>query len=339
VPAYVIYGDGFLVFQALQELRAQVGHPDVLEANSHRLARPSPGQLREVCDAVPFLAAHRLVLVEGVLAQFESRDPRRRGSRRLSGPGKELLAQWEDLPRYIAEEMPPTTLLTFLEERLSRENILLRRLRPVVQVQELPTPAGEPLSRWIRNRIAEKGARISPGAIRLLSQGAGDNLWALDNDLEKLALYAGDRPIEEGDVGLLVFQSREANIFTATDALLEGKSRLAMRLFHRLREDGAELPYIVSMTSRQLRLATLAKHLLDQGVGEREIGERLGLTHEFARRRALGQARRHSWVDLNWLYGRLLEADLSVKQGRADQDVALQMLVSEASGPRRPPQR
>ena len=207
----------------------------------------------------------------------------------------------------------------------------MKQLQPCAKVQAMPAPTGEALARWIRSRIEARGAQITPGAILVLTQAAGNEMWALDNDLEKLSLYAGDRPIEEADVALLAAQSRDANIFAATDALLEGRAQAAMRLMHRLRQDGADVSYIVSMIARQLRTVTLARDLMDRKVAEREIGDRLGIPQEFIRRKAVGQARRHSWNDLKWLYGRLFEVDLAVKRGRADEDVALELLVSEAS--------
>ena len=216
---------------------------------------------------------------------------------------------------------------------MSKGNPLLALLRPVAQVMEYPTPAREGLNRWIRDRAAEKGAPITPGAIRILSQHVGGNLWTMDNELEKLALYVGDRTVEEGDVRLLVTVSREANIFSAVDAVLEGRSAAALQLIQRLRNEGAELPYIVTMVARQLRMATLAKELMGKGHGEKEIGDRLHLSHEFALKRTMTQARKHSWTNLKLLYVRLLEADLAVKQGRMDQNVALDLLVGESSGP------
>ena len=342
MPAHVIYGDSFLVDRVLRDLKEQVGAPEVLEANTHTLSgsQGDLGQLRAVCDAMPFLASRRLVIVEGLAASLDARggDARggRRGSARRSDPAgsgaQGKMAKWEGLAPYVEAEMPPTTLLVFLEKAVTRRNPLLESLRSVAQVQEHPTPSGEGLARWIRNRAQEKGAGITPGAIRLLSQYVGGNLWALDNELEKLSLHSWERPIEEGDVRLLVAESREASIFAAVDALLEGRAPVAMKAMHRLRSDGAELPYIVSMIARQLRLVTLARHLLERGHREAELGSRLGIAQEFALKRTLGQARRHSWASLEWLYGRLLDTDLAVKRGRLDQDVALEVLVSEVSG-------
>ena len=337
MPVHLICGDNFLVSQALKELQGQVAPPETVEFNSHRLpgAQIDLGQLRAVCDAVPFLAQHRLVVVEGLLSLSGTR-PGRRGAaapsaRRAStsgGPGDP--GRWAELPEYIRQDMPPTTLLVFLEDALPRGSTLLEKLKDVIQVEEHPTPYGEALARWIRNRVAEKGAQITPGAIRLLSQMVGGNLWAVDNELEKLALYAGDRAIEEGDIGLLTSQAREPTIFSAVDALLEGRSTAALKMMLRLRDDGAELPYLVAMIARQLRLVTLARDLMDAGHGGAELGGRLGISRDFVLKKTVEQARKHSRDTLRWLYGKLLEADLAVKQGKLDQDLALQLLAASS---------
>ena len=338
MPAHLLSGDSFLLSQALKELQEQVGLPEALEANSHRVSGSGadPVHLKGLCSSVPFLAEYRLVMVEGLMSLFEARGGRRRpggttprSSSTESGQGG--LSRWEDLPSYIATEMPPTTLLVFLEGRLSRANPLAVKLLPALEVRELPTPAGEGLSRWIKVRAEEKGAQITPGAIRLLSQLVGGNLWTLDNELEKLSLHAAERPISEGDVRALVSQARDASIFAAVDALLDGRSAIAFQSIHRLRDDGAEFSYIVAMVARQLRLVTQAKDLIERRHPEKEVGQRLGINQEFVLRRTLGQARQRSWSSLEWLYKRLLEADLAVKQGRSGDDIALELLVSEAT--------
>ena len=338
MPAHLLFGDSFLVTHALRELQEQVGPPEVIEANTHRVSGSGadPAQLRGLCSSVPFLADYRLVVVDGLLSMSESRGGRRRpaaASSRdsASEPGRGDVARWESMPSYITTEMPPTTLLVFLEGRLSRANSLAGKLRPALQVRELPTPAGEGLSRWIKVRAEEKGAQITPGAIRLLSQLVGGNLWTLDNELEKLSLHAVDRAISEGDVSALVSQAREASIFAAVDAILDGRSAIALQSVHRLRDEGAEFSYIVVMVARQLRLVTQAKDLIERRHPEKEVGQRLGINQDFVLRRTLGQARKRSWSSLEWLYKRLLEADLAVKQGRSGEDIALELLVSEAT--------
>ena len=94
----------------------------------------------------------------------------------------------------------------------------------------------------------------------------GNDLWTLDRELEKLSLFAFERTIEEPDVVELVSQVREANIFGAVDAMIEGQPAVALRLLHQLRQDGREVSYIIAMVERQLRLLALARESMDKGV-------------------------------------------------------------------------
>ena len=66
-----------------------------------------------------------------------------------------------------------------------------------------------------------------------------------------------------------------------------------------------------------------------QKKSEAEIQNRLGLKSEFAVRRTLEQASRYSLRRLKEIYHRLLEADLSIKTGKYDGELALNILIAE----------
>ncbi len=291
--------------------------------------------------------ARRLVVVEGLLTTMERRPGRGRASvgssrQRASPPGPLSIEDgegeakpgvrppggWEALAR-VVPAMPETTLLVFVDGPLSENNSLLRSLRPVAQVQKLMAPAGEGLARWIKTAAQQRGSSISPAAIGCLAQLVGNDLWTLDHEIEKLSLYAAGRSIGEADVRELVSQVREASIFVAVDAILEGKVGLALRLVHQLRQDGRDVSSIMAMIERQLRLMALARDLTEGDVPPGELGHRLGTPSQFVLNKTLEQARRHSWRDITWCYHRLLEADLSVKQGRLEPDLALEVLVGD----------
>ena len=327
MPVLVLHGDSFLVTEGLADIRQELGPEHLLESNTHKLTGNSVTleQLRAVSSAMPFLAEYRLVVVEGLLGSFEAG-----GRRRGGGTARSRLARWEGLGDY-AGEVPSTTHLVFVDETLRANNPLLRALTANAEVKRIPVPRGEELARWIRNRAKTKGASVSPGALRLLNQYVGANLRLLDSELEKLSLYAGAEQIDEGDVRLMVAQVREASIFAAVDAIVQGNPSLALRLLRKLRNDGAALPYIQAMIARQLRLVTVAKELLETGVPRGEMGRRLELRADFAVRKTLEQARRFSWPRLKALYACLLEMDLAIKQGRQDEDLALELLVARAA--------
>ena len=330
MPAHVLHGDSYLVLRQLPRLEADAGAEDVLDANRHRLTgtQTNLNELVGICNALPFMDSHRLVVVEGLLATFERRSgrSRRRSTDNQANGGS--LGGWDGLDQAITG-MPETTLLIFLDGTLPDSNPMLRLLRQVAEIHGLPTPSGEALARWIKATVEQKGASISPSAIGSLTDMVGGDLWSLDNELEKLSLFAAGARIEESHVNELVHQAREANVFAAVDAMIDGRQSVALSLLHQLRQDGREAPYIIAMVERQLRLLALARDSIDQGIPQRELGSRLGVNSQFVVRKTMEQARRHSWSDIMWRYQRLLDADLAIKQGRLDPDLALELLAAD----------
>jgi DNA polymerase-3 subunit delta len=321
------------VLQQLRRLEAGSVTEALLDANRHRLygGQVKPEELLAICNALPFLDNRRLVVVEGLLGTRERRRGRGQGRGRpdLSGPPVIPLGAWEALGRAIPQ-MPPTTVLVFIDGTLTSANPLLQLLRPLADVQALPPPTGETLARWIKASAQEKGAKITPTAIKYIAGLVGNDLWTLNQELEKLAAYASGRSIEEGDVRELVSQVREANIFAAVDAMIEGRPGEAFRLLHQLRQDGRESPsHIIAMVERQLRLLALARESMDKGVQERDLGSILGGQSQFVVQKAVAQARRLSLQDITRRYHQLLETDLAIKQGRLEPDLALELLVAD----------
>ena len=335
---YLWYGDDdFSMRERLEELKQAIGPEAVRDVNVTELDGTdlSWDRLVAVCQTVPFMAERRLVVVRGLLSAAEGWGRERRGGRAIGGPGSQKRTAEEGSGLVGAlEGMPQTTDMVFTDKRLSRDNSLRQRLERIARVQQFPNLRGEPLYRWVRERVARKGGHIDPPALRLLCDLVDGNLWAMDGELEKLVLYSGERPIGEEDVRALSTVAREASIFSAIDAILEGRAEMAQRLMQQLMTSGATVPYILAMLARQLRQLVLGRELLNGGASSTEVGKGLGITADFVLRKTVSQARATSMLQLRALYQRLLEADVAIKSGQMEGELGLQMLVSWATGPR-----
>ena len=325
MPAHVLHGDSFLVPKRLVNLIEESGASDVLEANHHRLlaSQAKPDELLSMSNALPFMDDYRLIVVEGLLGTAESQG---RGRRRDSSSGSKVAAPWQTLGDAIPK-MPKTTILIFTDGLVSKNNPMLGILKPVSEVEELSAPSGEALARWVKSTVECKGTSISPAANRSITDLVGNDLWTLEQELEKLALYCSGREIQESDVGEMVSQVREASIFAAVDAMIEGQPNIALRLLHQLKDDGREAPYIISMLERQLRLLALTRDSIDQGLPQSELKGRLGTSSDFVVRKTTEQANRHTMTDIVGRYNRLLEADIAIKKGILGPDLALELLA------------
>jgi DNA polymerase-3 subunit delta len=324
--------DSFTLHEALAELKAELNSDAMLATNTATFEgnQVRPDELLAVCNTVPFMGAHRLVLVEALLARFEvPRGRRRPGTVAAAEPGRQAdLGPWRDLPAALAS-LPPSTTLVFVDGDITERNPLLRLLSPLAQVRPFPRLSQRDLPGWIQARARREGVDISPAAVRLLADLVGNDLWALWQELKKLALYAGGRRVEDEDVRALTVAAREASVFTLVDAVVEGQPDQALRLLEQLLDQGAAAPYLLAIITRQYRNLLLAKEMLGQRRPRAEIGDRLGITSGFALGKVLEQAGRSPPARLEASYHRLLEADASIKSGVYREELALEVLVQD----------
>ena len=330
---YVFYGDdSFSAHEALQELLESVGPPDVRDTSVTRLdaGEFSLDRFGAAAMVVPFLADRRLVIVHGLLATADgSRTPQGRG-RAADGATADPTAGLVEL----LEQLPPTTDAVFLDGKLTPSNPLrgtIRKLGPErATVREFPALRRDALAAWVRQRAEAKGAQIEQQAVALLVEHVGPDLWTMDAEVEKLAIYCAERPIRAEDVGALVSHARESSVFELVDAVMEHRPDAALAALTRLLNGGATGPYIVSMVARQARMVALAQELARSGVAQSEWGRRLGTSSDFVVRKVGDQSRRFTADAVRRLYGLLLEADLAMKTGGATDELALTELIARA---------
>ncbi len=325
---YLFHGeDEYSRALALAEMKAKVGDPSISELNIISLDGEAltMEELIRSCDALPFLSQRRLVIVRDLLSQFE---PRRGAKKRELPPAKRELV--EGLKEYLPR-MPQTTRLVLVEGRRISKSNPIHRLASQLEggfIKEFRPPKGERLRQWIRERVKEKGGQISPSAVEELANFLGNDLRLLDQEIEKLLTYTGERPIEKEDVHLLVSQVQVATIFSLVDALGHRDSRKATLYLHELMDAGQPLLYIFFMITRQFRLLLQAKELQIEGLGWRAIQTRLGL-HPFVAQKLAEQAGNFSRSRLETIHRRLLEVDTAIKTGQMEPQLALDLLAIE----------
>jgi len=326
---YILLGqDDFSLGNSLEEIKRSIGDQTLLEANTTTLdgQQITLDQLTTVCETVPFLAERRLVIVNGLLERFE---PKGKSSRQ--GKNRHITNQqdeYKSLAAYITK-IPDSTILVLIDGRIGSNNPLFRELSGKAEVRSFPLLKDTKLRQWIQRYVAKEGGSISPQAVNLIAKLVGSNLWIMANEINKLLLFTSGRRIEEEDVNLVVSYAQEANVFTMVDAILDFKAKVAEQWLQQLLQRGAAPAYLLVMLSRQVQLIVRARELRNQGKAETEIQNRLGLTSEFALRRTLEQADRYSLERLKQVYHKLLEADLSIKTGRFDAELTLNILIAE----------
>lgn len=279
----------------------------------------TPADLLSELYAQSFFAANRLIVLDRAEA-FVSRGKKALESYLAEPAGQTCLAIVAEKWGPRAEEAPADG-----EERGGKKfyDEVKKRVRFVACD---PLDAAKVPS-WTIARAMERGWVVTPMAARVLVDRAGIDLATLDTHIEKLATYAGKRPIDVPDVEALVGRDREFEAFALVRALESGRAEEALRVLDRqLREEqdpSAALGQLVWFYRRTLT----ARRMLRAGKPPNEVVSRAKVWYK--QNEFLTQARGIPLARLKRVFRCLLDAELSVKRGLLDPETAMQALVAQ----------
>lgn len=327
---YLLHGpDNYRVRGALAELRASLATDDGMLASNTAVLNGrdlSPQELLQHATAVPFLAEHRLVIVEGLCAAIGSA----KGGRRKKPSPDDPLEPWRQVAAQLgsADTMPPTTTLVFVEGALSQANAGFAIFAPVARTTEYGPLTGGELGDWIAQAAGTRGLNLAPRAVAALAQLVGGDLWTLENELDKLAAYAQGELVEADTVTDVISAARETKIWELTDGVVAGDEEKALAAMQARVGEGDAPPMLTFMIARQFRQLVIIKDMRERGARADDVARAAGVPA--FRLGAVGAiASRYSWPTLRAAYARIIDADLAVKRGLRDDETSLQLLVHE----------
>jgi DNA polymerase-3 subunit delta len=224
--------------------------------------------------------------------------------------------------------MPQTTVLVLFDSDLDPKagNPLVKSLVPAAdRVSQLNEIKGRELAAWIRDYTVKSGGRISAGAVSLLADYIGGDLWSLTGELNKLMTYCEGREINDSDVREISSFAREESIFALVDSVIEGRIKDAQFMLHRMLKYGTAPQQILTMIDRQLAIILKVKELSNGN--QQEIREKLGLHPRYPLEKTLRQARTFTIPRLRRAFHSLLDTDVAIKIGKYEDDLALDLLI------------
>ncbi|MBF6600895.1 MAG: DNA polymerase III subunit delta [Dehalococcoidia bacterium] len=319
----------YLVLRALRDIRtALAGEDDMIATNTSVLDGSSitPAELLAHAQAVPFLANSRLVIVEGLLAAIGGA---RRGRRPRKAAGDDPIAPWQALADQLADPavVPPTTTVVFVEGALGA-NAALPIFRRIARTAQFDGLAPAELQSWVEGAADARDVRLTPRAAQELAGLIGDDLWAIENELDKLAAFAAGATVDEAMVARIVSSAQEARLWDLTDAIVAGNERRALMSMDALLDDGQAPQLLLFMIVREYRQIAVIKDMRARGATRAEMLPEVSKS-EGRLRAVSAAAARSGWPRIRAAYDVLLAADLGVKRGLRDDEASLQLAVHE----------
>ena len=264
---------------------------------------------QDVCDAaetLPFLAEHRVVLVENS-GLFE----------RDAGP----------LPDYL-DRMPETTVLIFSEDKADKRSRLYKKVTSLGYAAYLEPQTPSALTQWLASLASRSGCRLSREAASMLLSQAGSDMNRLKNELDKLISYAGEGgDITPETVELLGQVMPEDRIFEMISAISDGSSARALRLYSDLLELQVKPERMINLVQRQYRQLLHIRLVSEEGGSTDEAAKSAGVSPYIASK-LVRASRRFSTAELRARLEQAVAAEEDFKSGRISGQLAMESLFA-----------
>lgn len=201
------------------------------------------------------------------------------------------------------------------------------------EIHEFEAPKARDMPRLLIADAERLGFRLDQAAARMLVDRMGANPQRLHNELERLALWAGEGgTVDATDLEAMITDTSEAVVWALSDALLERDAATALRIAERLISQGENVTGLIYGLASRLRKACAAAAMLEEGMAPKQVESSLGM-HPYAAKQLV---RRLQNVDASELREATIAfADLEVWcRGGADygDELALTLALRAAAG-------
>jgi DNA polymerase III delta subunit len=275
-PAYLIAGDdGAKIDAALTRLRERAereGGPGALESFAGEPGKPPDAEaLLAALPAMSLTAGRRYLLADAVEGW--------------------TAAQAKPVAEALLAGLPPDlTMVMVARERPPK----LRAPKGLAEAVEAAggevlaygAPKRGRLASWVVAEAEHRGFGLEPAAARTLVERMGEGTVRLANELDRLALWAGEGgEVTVEDLEAMIADTSEQVTWALSDAIVARDRAGALRAAERLATQGEAVTPLIYQSAKRIREANLAVAELEAGRSEKEaaaaLRRELG-THPYA---------------------------------------------------------
>lgn len=207
-------------------------------------------------------------------------------------------------------ELPPDLTLVLIARAKAPPKLLKAVKAAGGEVHEFEAPKPRDMPRLLVADAQGLGFRLDPAAARVLVDRMGANPLRLRNELERLALWAGEGgEVSVADLDAMIADTSEAAVWSLSDALLEGDAAAALRIGEQLISQGENVTGLIYGLASRLRQACAAAAKLEQGLPPAQVESSLKM-HPYAAKQLVRRLNNANLSDLRLATETLAELEL-----------------------------
>lgn len=322
---YFFYGEEtFLAYQFVQGLKDVLISPDVQDYNLERfnLEDHSWMEIIDLARTIPFfLSARRIIVVELIKGRQET----------LSDAEKKILKD------YFSSPSSQTVIVIIFSGKIRKDSSLFKFFSSLptslALMKELKPLREKSLFAWMDEKLSSLGKAATFEAKKRIEELVGNDLRTVNNELEKLVTFIGEKKvIELDDVNQVSGWMKTFYEWEMADSLEKADFDQSLIVLNSLFKEGIKPEFILGIMARFFREILLAKLWLKEKGRDRKdifkelkpyIQEKYGKFYRDKFRIFFSLVDQLSMKELNHILDELGKIDLRVKTS----DVTAQTLL------------
>ena len=248
---------------------------------------------------------------------YQSRAQQMRDQNR--GQLKQMRKQQQEELAELLADVPEHCQVLLLGEKIDKRGKLYKSLLKTAAMVECKSLKSYQLKPWLDEQAALRGCRFDYEASQTIMEylSVTDNapLLLLEQEIEKLSVYAGERKIwTKDDIEQTFAALPEVSRFALLNAIAEKKLGQTLELLGEERKHGNTVLALCGLVSFQLRRLGRVKELLEGRASQAEIASELKAA-PFAVKKMAEQSRRFGLGELERALLELSQLNIEIRYG------------------------
>lgn len=275
-------------------------------------------QVVNTANTVPFMSEKKLIVIyrSNFLGETEDRESTKR---------------FEAIMEYIKNSANHCVLIMYYIFGDSREkpSKRIKKLEKDAYVVKFDKLKGAALEKKVKSLFDAENKEIGKLELKLFCDYVENNMYIIQNEVQKLCSYAYDKEIQKEDILKLLPAKSDNDIFNLVDNISQKKVEKALDILNELLFKGEKVPYILFMVERQVNILLQLKIGLEEGKNKDTLARELSLNPYICEKMII-QSRKFTVNSIRKALEACLNTEEVLKSASVDSKTEMELLIINA---------
>lgn len=212
-----------------------------------------------------------------------------------------------------------------------KESKFVKRFANKINIIDFPKSTDAQLTSWLKRHFEADGITASMDTIRALIFRSGHSMTVLNNEVNKLCMYAAARGIKEitvKDINTVASSTPECDTFAFSNAILEKNKRAAFVALDEMKSRRVDPIIILSMLAKTYTDISGVVMMLKDGINQTDIQNATKM-NPYKLKLYISAAKRYTPEHISKILNELTRVDTGAKYGGVTGYTAIEMFISK----------